>query len=204
MRLRFAAILFIALLAAQAIAVVLTAGFGWMFLIPFILLLAFTFSVFIVTTIWSVFSGAPFVPTDARNVEIMIRAAGVRAGDKVVDLGSGDGRIVIAAAKAGARAEGWEISPYLWLLSRWNIRRAGVADRAVVHLGSYWGHRFPDANVVTLFLIDSKMERMKTKLTEELPRGARVVSYAFRFPQWPIANAAGNGVTLYHIDDIRP
>jgi SAM-dependent methyltransferase len=203
MRLRTATAIFIALLAAQAVAVVLTAGFGMVFLVPFVLLLAFTFATFMVTTVWSVLSGAPFVPTDARNVDAMIRVASVRAGERVVDLGSGDGRILIAAAKAGAHAEGWEISPYLWLLSKWNIRRAGVADRARVHLGSYWGQRFPDADVVTLFLITFKMPRMKEKLLQELPRGARVVSYAFRFPQWPIAVSGGNGVHLYLIDDLR-
>lgn len=203
MRLSHALALFIALLAAQVVAVVLTAGFGMVFLVPFVILLALTFAIFLVTTVWSVVSGAPFVPTDARNVENMIRVAGVRAGEKVVDLGSGDGRILIAAAKAGAQAEGWEISPYLWLLSLWNVRRAGVGDRVHVHLGSYWAPRITDADVVTLFLIDQKMPRMKKKLLQELPQGARVVSYAFRFPQWPIAAAGGNGVHLYLIDDLR-
>jgi hypothetical protein len=202
MRLRTALSLFLVLLAAQAVTAVLTANFGTAFSGTFLTVLTFLFSVFFVTTAWSAFSGAPFVPTDARNVETMVRVAGIRAGDRVADLGSGDGRILIAAAKAGATAEGWEISPYLWLLSLWNVRRAGVADRVRVHLGSYWD-RPVAADVVTLFLIGSKMERMKAKLAKELPMGARVVSYAFLFPEWPIAAAGGNGVHLYRIDDIR-
>ena len=203
MRLRTAALLFLALIAAQAAVVFLMVRFGAVFLVPFILLLSFTMAIFFVSTAWSVFTGAPFVPTDARNVDLMLRAAGVRPGDRVADLGSGDGRIVVAAAKAGAIAEGWEISPYLWLLSWWNVRRAGVEERAQVHLGSYWDRTFRETDVVTLFLITHHMPRMREKLRAELPPGARVVSYVFRFPEWPIADAPGKGVYVYNIDDLR-
>jgi SAM-dependent methyltransferase len=203
MRLRTATLLLAALLGSMLLVGTFTTRFGDAFADPFLGALSVLVAVFLATTAWSAFSGAPFVPTDARNVATMIRIAGIREGEKVADLGSGDGRILIAAAKAGARAEGWEISPYLWLLSLWNIRRAGVADRVRVHLGSYWDHAMTDADVVTLFLIGRKMPDMKTKLAAELPKGARVVSYAFPFPQWPIAAMGPNGVHLYHIDDIR-
>ncbi len=116
----------------------------------------------------------------------------------MVDLGAGDGRILVAAAKMGAHAEGWEINPYLWLLSMWNIRRAGVSALAKAHLGTYWAETFRDADVVTLFLISLQMGRMEKKLLAELKPGARVVSYAFKFPNWQ-SEAKDEGVHLYRV-----
>ena len=175
--------------------------FGPFFLIAWVIILVVGLSLLggtlFATTAYSVFSGAPFLPTDERNVDDMIRSSGLKPGELLVDLGSGDGRILIAAARAGARAEGWEISPFLCLWSQWKIRRAGVADKAKVHLGSYWTETFRQADVVTLFLITSQMGRMEKKLRSELPVGSRVVSYAFKFPHWELADKTGRGVYLY-------
>jgi len=176
--------------------------FGVWFLAPFIALLSLLTAIFLVTTAYSVFFGAPFVPTDARNVAEMIRMAGLKPGELLADLGSGDGRILIAAARAGARAEGWEISPYLWLWSLVQVRRAGLQDRIRVHLGSYWGARFDRTDVITLFLINTQMKRMEKKLRSELPVGGRVVSYAFKFPGWPAAERGGQGVYLYRQEPV--
>jgi hypothetical protein len=163
----------------------------------FLAALSLACAVLIVTTGYAVLTGAPFLPTGRKRVGEMLALAELRPGETLVDLGSGDGRIVVAAAKAGARAEGWEISPYLWLWSQWNIRRAGVADRARVRLGSYWGEPVGHADVVTLFLITDKMPRMEEKLRRELRQGSRVVSYAFTFPEWRHEKKTDGGVTLY-------
>lgn len=171
--------------------------FGVAALAAFISLLSLLAAVFFVTTFWSVAFGAPFVPTDRRNVEGMLALAALKPGEKLVDLGAGDGRILIAAARAGARAEGWEINPYLWLWSRWQIRLAGVEHLAKARLGSYWPRRLSDADVVTLFLIDTKMPPMERKLRVELKPGSRVVSYIFKFPSWPVSGASGTGLRLY-------
>ncbi len=186
------ALLAIALLAAAGVFYL-----GEWFLAVLVIFLSFAGSLFFLSTAYSVFFGAPFVPTDQRNVDEMLKLAGVKAGEKVVDLGSGDGRIIVAAAKLGARAEGWEISPFLWLASLWRIRRAGVAGLAKAHLGTYWSEKFGDADVVTLFLINTQMKRMEKKLRQELRPGSRVVSYAFKFPGWPLAGKSGTGVYLY-------
>src|SRR5271168_2992410 len=88
--------------------------------------------------------GAIYFPTSTRSVEIMLRFADVKPGDKLVDLGSGDGRILIAAAKAGAEVVGYEINPILVRRSRRSIARAGFGGRpaesgnAVVHWESFW------------------------------------------------------------------
>lgn len=152
---------------------------------------------FFATTAWSVFFGAPFIPTDRERVASMLSLTGLKPGERLYDLGSGDGRIVIAAAQAGAHAEGWEISPYLWLYSTWKIRRLGLANRAKIHLGSYWEQPFRDADVITLFLYTSQMERMQKKLQHELRQGSRVISFAFTFPEWqPVSET--KGLYLYH------
>jgi hypothetical protein len=170
---------------------------GVWFLALFIIAISLLAGILFATTAYSVFFGAPFVPTDARNVEEMVRLAGIKPGERLADLGSGDGRILIAAARAGAQADGWEISPFLCLWSRWKIRRAGLADCARVHLGSYWGANFRKTDVVTLFLINTQMGRMQRKLLAEMPVGGRVVSYAFKFPGWPLEAKNGSGVYLY-------
>lgn len=165
-------------------------------LIAFAVVVSLTAAVLFVATAYSVFFGAPFVPTDEGRVRTMLTLSGLRPGEKLVDLGSGDGRIVIAAAKAGATAEGWEVNPFLWLWSSWRIRMLGLGSLARIRLGSYWGERFHDADVVTLFLITAQMPRMERKLQAELRPGSRVASYAFRFPGWEHQEKK-DGVYLY-------
>ena len=167
------------------------------FLLFFVCLIALAAAIFTVAIVYSTFFGAPFVPMDKRRAEEMMRVAGIKSGEKVVDLGSGDGRVLIAAAKAGAKAEGWEINPFLWLWSKWNIQRAGVAKDVIVHLGSYWSVNFSDSDVVALFLIHTQMPRMEKKLRQELRPGARVVSFAFQFPEWKAESRSEERVALY-------
>lgn len=167
----------------------------WLVLIS-TLVFSLAFGIFFATTAYSVFFGAPFVPTDSRHVAEMIAAVNLKPGEIFADLGCGDGRLVIAAAQAGAKAEGWEIIPYLCLIAKFRIWRAGVGDRAKIHWGSYWWEHFSRIDVVSLFLIDIQMARMQKKLQVELRPGSRVVSYVFKFPEWqPIS--IERGVYLY-------
>ena len=106
---------------------------------------------FVILLLSSVVRGAPFVPTHGARVERMIELSELKSGEKGADLGSGDGRIVIAMAKAGAIAHGYEINPFLVWWSRWKIRRAGLADRAFIHLGSFWGKNLSEFDAITLF-----------------------------------------------------
>jgi hypothetical protein len=191
-----AIVLLAALLLFQAALILAAMVWGATFIAIAVAAMSVAFSAFIVTTAYAALFGAPFVPTDNARVATMLRLAGVGPDDTVADLGCGDGRIVIAAAKTGARAEGWEVNPVLWLVSRWRIARAGVRDSATARLGSYWHEKFPHASVVTLFLIDTQMERMERKLLAELAPGSRVVSYAFKFPHWK-PEASEQGIHLY-------
>lgn len=183
-------------LAGQAAIIGMALFWGATALAALVAAASLAVSALLVTTAYSVMFGAPFLPTGADRVRAMLRLADARPGELLVDLGSGDGRIVIAAARAGLRAEGWEVNPYLWLISVLRIRYAGVQDRARVRLGSYWPASMRDADVVTLFLITSQMRAMERKLRAELRPGSRVVSYAFTFPEWPHDDVR-EGVYLY-------
>ncbi|HTM68653.1 MAG TPA: hypothetical protein VL426_05115 [Candidatus Binatia bacterium] len=199
MRARSAALLLLVLLWLQLTLVAMTVLWGSAFIAIFVALFSLLLGTFFATTAYSVLFGAPYVPTDEERVASMLRLADLKPGERLYDLGSGDGRIVIAAARQGAYAEGWEISPYLWLISWLKIRRLGLQDRARVRLGTYWGEKFNDADVVTLFLITMQMGRMEKKLREELRPGSRVVSYAFDFPRWQHDDKR-EGIYLYRQD----
>jgi precorrin-6B methylase 2 len=126
--------------------------------------------------------GAIYFPTSSRSVEIMLRLADVKAGDKLVDLGSGDGRILIAAAQAGAEAVGYEINPILVRRSRRAIARAGV--HAIVHWEDFWRINFSQFDVVIVYGIPYIMKDLQRKLERELRPGTKIISNAFAFPGW--------------------
>ena len=114
----------------------------------------------------------------------------------MADLGAGDGKIVIAFARSGAEAHGYEINPILVLFGRWKIRRAGLRGRAFMHWQSFWGVDLSGFNVITVFGIGHIMNRLERKLQIELLSGARVASNVFPFPNWPPTDSL-DGVLLY-------
>ncbi|MBI5654524.1 methyltransferase domain-containing protein [Candidatus Uhrbacteria bacterium] len=137
--------------------------------------------------LWLVLSGAPYIPTKKAGLEKIMACCGDVSGRKALDIGSGDGRIVIALARAGAEAHGVEINPLLVWWSRYNIRRAGLSGKAFIHRHNLWNFDCSGYQVVTLFGITHIMKRLEKKLRRELKPGARVVSIAFKFPTWPVA-----------------
>lgn len=133
------------------------------------------------------FCGAIYLPTKKRTVEKMVELSGIRPGEIAVDLGSGDGRLVISLAKAGAEAHGYEINPLLVLVSRWNIRKAGLGGRAFIHFKNFWKEDFSQFDIIAIFGISRAMEALERRLKKELKIGARIVSNAFPFPDWQYA-----------------
>jgi len=129
----------------------------------------------------------------------MLKLAGVGPGDTVYDLGSGDGRIVIAAAKEfGAHGVGIEIDEALIEQSKANAEKAGVANLVRFERGDLFEADIHDATVVTLFLLSSVNLRLKPKLLRELRPGTRVVSQTFQMGDWkPEAQANVVGGILY-------
>lgn len=129
--------------------------------------------------------GAPFVPSPTHVVWKMLELANVSKNDVVYDLGSGDGRIVIAAAKEfGARGVGIEIDPDLVKKARAKARELGVADRVEFRQGDLFNADLSDATVVTLYLWPDMNNRLRPKLKTELDPGDRVVSHSFDIDGW--------------------
>ena len=127
----------------------------------------------------------PFVATPEVVVRRMLQLARVRSGEIVYDLGSGDGRIVIIAAKEfGARAFGVEIRKDLYEQSMARIRDLGLTDRATIINASFYDVPLTDADVVTMYLLTTVNERLRPKLERELRPGARVVTHDFEVPGW--------------------
>lgn len=139
-----------------------------------------------------------YVPTPERVVETMMDLAQVGPGDVVYDLGCGDGRLVIAAAKRGAKkAVGVDIDPDRIREARENARSAGVADRVTFVEGDLFELDFSDASVVTLYLLPELNLRLRPKLLA-LPAGTRVVSHAFDMGDWrPEETRRVEGKTVY-------
>jgi ribosomal protein L11 methylase PrmA len=141
--------------------------------------------------------GAIYLPSHDAAITQMINALQIKPGEKVVDLGSGDGRVLIAMAKAGAKeVVGYEVNPLLVWWSRARIQTAGVADRVKVYQKSFWRVSLNDVQGITLFGITYIMKEMEEKLLKELPMGVRVVSNGFQFPNWKGEKVA-DGVYLY-------
>lgn len=126
----------------------------------------------------------PYLPSTSVAVDEMLRLANVGPGDLVADLGSGDGRVVIAAAKDyGARGLGIELDPKLVEESRERARQAGVAERVEFRQGDVLTADYRDATVVTLYLLPNLVDRLKARLLALKP-GTRIVAHDYGFSGW--------------------
>jgi SAM-dependent methyltransferase len=127
----------------------------------------------------------PYVPTRKDVLDAMLRMAGVTEGDLVYDLGCGDGRIVITAAKEfGARGVGVDIDPRRIEESNANARKAGVTDRVRFIEGDLFRVDLSKATVLTLYLLPSVNLQLRPKLQRELKPGTRIVSHNYDMGDW--------------------
>jgi len=133
-----------------------------------------------------------WVPTPQALVDKMLEMARVTKDDYVIDLGSGDGRTVITAAKRGVKAKGIEYNPDMVALSKKNAEKEGVADRVEFVRGDIFESNFSDATVITLFLLPSLNQRLRPILLDMKP-GTRVVSNTFDMGDWPADETARAG-----------
>ena len=157
---------------------------------------------------------APFVPTPQDVVDRMLELAGVTENDVVYDLGCGDGRIVITAARRfGARGVGVDIDPRRIAESNANAAQAGVQHLVRFVEQDAMTVDVSEATVVTLYLLSSSNVKLRPLLTSQLPVGARIVSHAFSMGDWPadevdrFEDVRGNTRTLYlwrHDGTARP
>jgi SAM-dependent methyltransferase len=143
-----------------------------------------------------------YVPTPTRVVDAMMSLAVVGPKDVVYDLGSGDGRIVIAAARRGARGVGIELDPALVAEASRNAQKAGVLERVQFVEGDIFTADLSEASVVTLYLLSSINERLRPKLLRELKPGSRIVSHRFGMGDWvpeKTLTVTGQNVLLWRV-----
>lgn len=140
----------------------------------------------------------PYLPSTQVAVEEMLRLAEVGPHDMVVDLGSGDGRIVVTAAEQlGARGFGVDIDEKLVALANENARRAGVAERARFYHRDIFKTDIREATVVTLYLLSSLVNRLKPKLLAELKPGTRIVAHDYGIDGWKPERTVNISKTYY-------
>jgi len=151
-------------------------------------------------------SVAPFVQTPLEVAKKMIDIAQVKSNEVLYDLGCGDGRLIILAAKdAGAKTTGIELREDLIERAKTEIKRLNLENKVTIIQGNFFDVPISDADVVTLYLTSSANDRLRPKLEAELKPGARVISHDFKVPGWkPSAvynELLGHTIYAYHMGE---
>lgn len=133
----------------------------------------------------ALFTGAPFVPTSRKTAKKMVEMADIKRTDIVYDLGSGDGRLLLLAAKQlPKKIVGIEINLFLVLLTKLISLFSPQKSLINCKWGNFWGTPLYDADIVFVYLLPWKMDALKQKLFKELKPGAKVISNSFQFVGW--------------------
>ncbi|MEK7541256.1 MAG: hypothetical protein AAB533_00155 [Patescibacteria group bacterium] len=142
--------------------------------------------------------GSPYAPTRATRIAAVLEYAEARPEELLVDLGSGNGGVLIAAAERGIRARGVEINPFWVWYSRRRILRRGLGHLATVVRDDLFTHPFADANIIFMYLVPPAMERLAPRIRREAAPGTRVVVHRFPLPGWtPVKQR--DAILLYHV-----
>ena len=140
----------------------------------------------------------PYVPTPQDVVDRMLDMAKLTKDDFHIDLGSGDGRIAVTAAKRGARSIGVDLNPTRIAEANENAKKAGVTDRVTFVLGNLFEQKIGEANVLTMYLLQSVNLQLRPRILASCKPGSRVVSHAFSMNDWePDQHVNVNGRNLY-------
>lgn len=140
--------------------------------------------------------GAPYAPLGRKKTINLVKLLGIKAGDKAVDIGSGDGRIVIELAKAGAIAVGYEINPILVIIGNYRIKKAGIKN-ASIFWKDFWREDLSKFDTITVYLSFNSMGRLEKKVQKEAKRGTRIGVNYFKFPNWKYTKKEGD-LYIYH------
>lgn len=151
----------------------------------------------ICTLIIAPYRGSPYAPTKDDGIEAIFFLAGAKPGELLIDLGSGNGAVLIAAASRGIRARGVEINPFWVWYSRWRIRRRGLAHLAAVARGDMFTHPVADANIIFMYLVPTAMARLSDRLRSEAAPGTRIIANRFPLPGWT-PDKQQESILLYH------
>jgi precorrin-6B methylase 2 len=158
---------------------------------------------FAIFVLWSAAIGAGWEPTSRKKVRRMLEMSGAGPSDIVYDLGSGDGRILVEAAKTyHARAVGVEADPIRVIFSRLVVSVLHLEGQVKIVWGNFFHTDLSEATIVTLFLSQGTNRKLESKLLAELKPGTRVVSYVWTFDDWtPAARDLDHNLSLYVIKE---
>ncbi|HEY1064170.1 MAG TPA: hypothetical protein VGE30_02610 [Candidatus Saccharimonadales bacterium] len=157
----------------------------WLALAGIVILFSFSFVLLF---------GAPYVPTLTPQVEAALELVNLKPGETLLELGCGDGKVLIAAAQTGLHAVGYELNPFLALIAWWRTRRFKGAVRVV--WGNFWTKEWPPAEGIFTFLHPRFMPKLDKKIVQSNRQNVKLVSFAFEVPGRKPAKQK-QGVFLY-------
>jgi len=135
----------------------------------------------IISLSWFAGSDAPYIPTKMDQIRKILKLAGIKKGKKFYELGSGDGRVVIAAAKLGANSVGIEQSLIRILIS--HFKSSSLKNARFIH-GNIFSKNYSDADIIYIFLLTKGIKKLEGKLKRELKKGSMVITQTYHFPNW--------------------
>ncbi len=152
-----------------------------------VIFLAFTFVVAF---------GAPYLPILKNRIPEALDLINLKPGQTLIELGSGDGRVLAAAAQRGIQSIGYELNPLLVVYSKLRLIKYRKLTRVV--WGNYWTKKWPEAHGIFVFLLQPYMQKLGTKIEQNYPKGIKLVSFAFTLPDaQPVKEL--NGLYLYQV-----
>jgi hypothetical protein len=141
--------------------------------------------------------GAPYLPTLTPQVHAALELANLKPGETLLELGCGDGKILIAAAQVGVHAIGYELNPILALIAWLRTRR--FRREVTVVWGNFWTKKWPPSEAIFTFLLDRYMVKLDSRISESTSKPVKLVSFAFQIPNKK-PSKQHNGVFLYEYD----
>lgn len=148
--------------------------------------------IFLVFSFGAYFLGAPFVPSDPKTIDKTLDIAEVKEGTVFCDLGSGDGRVLIAATRKGALSIGYELNPFWLLVAQIRIWLLGLQKKISLRRENFMSpdpttgksSRFQEVDVFYIYLFPEKVAELEEIMKQKVKKGARIITYKFPFPNW--------------------
>lgn len=169
---------------------------GFLIVIAFILL-TLVILMFLMLA-FDLFLDLPYVATDRKKIDIIIKLARIKKGETVIDLGSGDGRLLFAAAKKGAKAIGYELNPFLIAITLVRARIKGLRHQVCLERRNLWSADLKVADVIFVYAFKKSMQKFEDFIFQNAKAGTRVVVNTNPFPNKK-PQKVGNNIFLYQV-----